>query len=78
MKYFFTPGFTTADGQVVSNKTVKDIIGQVIGNESPRKPLSDQAIVEILKEKGFEVARRTVAKYREEMNIMPSHMRKSV
>ena len=78
MKYFFTPGFTTADGQVVSNKTVKDIISQVIGNESARKPLSDQAIVEILKEKGFEVARRTVAKYREEMNIMPSHMRKSV
>lgn len=78
MKYFFTPGFKTADGQVVSNKTIKDIIEQVIGNENPRKPLSDQAIVEILKEKGFDVARRTVAKYREEMNIMPSHMRKTM
>jgi RNA polymerase sigma-54 factor len=76
LKYFFTPGYRGADGQVVSNKTVKDIIQQLIAGESPRRPLSDQVIVGILKEKGFEVARRTVAKYREEMNILPSHMRK--
>ena len=78
MKYFFTPGYKTADGTLISNKTVKDSIAHLIEDEDPRKPLSDQAIANMLKEKGTKVARRTVAKYREELNILPSHLRKSV
>jgi len=77
MKYFFTPGFKTQDGTSVSNKTIKDTLLQLVANENPSKPLSDQAMAEALKEKGIKVARRTIAKYREELQILPSHMRKS-
>ncbi len=77
MKYFFTPGYKTADGKDISNKTVKDTIARLIADEDPSKPLSDQAIAEQLKADGTPVARRTVAKYREELNILPSHLRKS-
>lgn len=76
MKYFFTPGYKNADGQVVSNKTIKDAIAQLVEGEDPANPLSDQAMVEKLKEMGTTVARRTVAKYREELKILPSHLRK--
>ncbi len=77
MKYFFTPGYKTADGQAVSNKTIKDAIAQIIAREDTTAPLSDQAIANRLKERGTQVARRTVTKYREELKILPSHMRKS-
>lgn len=77
MKYFFTPGYKTADGQEVSNKTIKDAIAQIIAREDTTAPLSDQAIANILKERGTQVARRTVTKYREELKILPSHMRRS-
>ena len=77
MKYFFTPGFKTQDGTSVSNKTIKDTLLQLVANENPSKPLSDQAMAEALKEKGIKVARRTIAKYREELQILPSHMRKN-
>lgn len=77
MKYFFTPGYKTRDGQEVSNKTIKDLIAQLIAQEDPDHPLSDHDIVERLKEKGFEVARRTVAKYRQELHILPSHLRRA-
>ena len=77
MKYFFTPGFKTADGQNISNKTIKDSILQLVNNEEPASPLSDQAMVEKLKEQGITVARRTIAKYRDELKILPSHLRKS-
>ena len=76
LKYFFTPGFKTADGQEVSNKSIKDVIQQLVDGEDPRKPLSDQTMVEELKSRGIDVARRTIAKYREELNIQPSHMRR--
>jgi RNA polymerase sigma-54 factor len=78
MKYFFTSGYQTASGESVSNKSVKDRIAQMIANENPAAPLSDQAITDKLKAEGLPVARRTVAKYREELKIMPSHMRKEV
>ncbi len=78
MKYFFTPGFKTADGNDISNKTIKDAIGKLIGDEDPTVPLSDQAIVEKLKAQGITVARRTIAKYRDELRILPSHLRKTV
>ncbi|MBU0676533.1 MAG: RNA polymerase factor sigma-54 [Verrucomicrobia bacterium] len=77
MKYFFTPGLKTDDGSSVSNKTIKDTLERLVADEDPKKPLSDQAMVEKLKEKGIQVARRTIAKYREELKILPSHMRKS-
>ena len=77
MKYFFTPGYQGRDGQQVSNKTIKDSIARLVQEEDPRQPLSDQAIVARLKEQGYEVARRTIAKYREELRILPSHLRRS-
>jgi RNA polymerase sigma-54 factor len=76
MKYFFTPGFATASGGTLSNTSVKDHINQLIEREDSTKPLSDQEIVAILKEKGIPIARRTVAKYRNELNILPSNLRK--
>jgi RNA polymerase sigma-54 factor len=77
MKYFFTPGYKTADGKTVSNKTIKDAIANLVAGEDPSEPLSDQAMVEALAASGTTVARRTVAKYREELKILPSHLRKS-
>jgi RNA polymerase sigma-54 factor len=77
MKYFFTPGFKTADGQDISNKTIKDTIAQLVADEDPDHPLSDQDIVEVLKERGITVARRTIAKYRDALHILPSHLRKA-
>jgi len=77
MKYFFTPGYKNADGVEMSNKTIKDTIAQIVAGEDTTNPLSDQAMVAMLKEKGITVARRTVAKYRDELRILPSHLRKS-
>jgi RNA polymerase sigma-54 factor len=77
MKYFFTPGFETASGTAMSNTSVKEQISKLIEREDPTKPLSDQEIVAILKEQGIPIARRTVAKYRNELNILPSNLRKT-
>lgn len=77
MKYFFTTGYRAADGGNVSSASVKDVIASVIRGEDPARPLSDQQIVEMLKQDGLPVARRTVAKYREALGILPSHLRKS-
>lgn len=76
MKYFFTPGIRTADGSQVSNMTVKDMLSTLVAAEDPSKPLSDQELVEALKSKGIDIARRTVAKYRLALRLPPSHMRK--
>lgn len=76
MRYFFTPGFQNSDGSSVSNETVKEAIREMIHQESPRSPLSDQAIVECLEERGLKVARRTIAKYRDQLGVLPSHLRK--
>jgi RNA polymerase sigma-54 factor len=77
MRYFFTPGLKTQDGNVVSNKTVKDAIGTLVAGEDPGHPLSDQELLEILTQRGIHIARRTVAKYRIALKIPPSHMRKT-
>ena len=77
MKYFFTPGIKTKDGQEVSNKTVKDMISTMVSNEDAAKPLSDQEIMERLNKDGVQIARRTIAKYRRVLRILPSHMRKT-
>lgn len=77
MKFFFTPGYQSEDGSEVSNKSIKDRISRILETESPRKPLSDQKIVEILKGEGITIARRTVAKYRDELGILPTNLRRT-
>ncbi len=77
LKFFFTSGLKSGDG-VVSSESVKERIRAMILQEDTRKPLSDQAIVATLKAEGVDIARRTVAKYREMMNILSSSQRKKV
>jgi RNA polymerase sigma-54 factor len=76
MKYFFTSGIQTASGEGMSNTSVKEIITEIFKNEESSKPLSDQEVVLMLAQKGIVIARRTVAKYRSELNILPSNLRK--
>lgn len=76
MKYFFTAGLQTDSGANVSNTSVKDMIAEIFKSEDTGKPLSDQEVVKMLKDKGIVIARRTVAKYRMELNILPSNLRK--
>src|SRR5438094_4494506 len=76
MKYFFTGGYQTATGESLSNVSVNQAILDLVKHESGSAPLSDHEIVQILSERGIPIARRTVAKYRTEMNILPSHMRR--
>jgi RNA polymerase sigma-54 factor len=76
MKYFFTSGYQTATGESLSNTSVKEAILDLVKHENGNAPLSDQQIVEILSERGIPIARRTVAKYRDELNILPSNMRR--
>ena len=76
MKYFFTPGYQTASGEAMSNTSVKEAILDLVRSEDGSSPLSDKEVVEILSERGIPIARRTVAKYRTELNILPSNMRR--
>ena len=76
MRFFFTAGLQTASGDGVSNTSVKDMIAEIFKNEDAAKPLSDQEVVKMLGEKGITIARRTVAKYRDELGILPSNLRK--
>ncbi len=76
MKYFFTPGYQTASGESMSNTSVKEAILDLVRNEDGNTPLSDKEIVEVLSKRGIPIARRTVAKYRTELNILPSNMRR--
>ncbi|ASS76503.1 RNA polymerase sigma-54 factor [Tumebacillus algifaecis] len=76
LKYFFTSGVQTTSGESASAESIKSEIKQLVEAENPRKPLSDQKLTELLQEKGIEIARRTVAKYREEEHIPSSSLRK--
>jgi RNA polymerase sigma-54 factor len=76
LKYFFTAGLQTTGGDDVSNTSVKDMITEIFKNEDAGKPLADQEVVKMLADKGITIARRTVAKYRTELNILPSNLRK--
>lgn len=76
MKFFFTSGIQTASGGDISNTSIKDMVADMIKKEDTSNPLSDEQIVQMLKDKGINIARRTVAKYRSELNILPSTMRK--
>ncbi|MDE3084187.1 MAG: RNA polymerase factor sigma-54 [Verrucomicrobiota bacterium] len=75
-KYFFTPGYEADSGAAVSNTSVKEMINDLISLEDKASPLSDQEIVAKLQEKGINIARRTVAKYREELGVLPSNLRR--
>lgn len=75
-KYFFTPGYKSNAGDAVSNTSVKEMINDLITLENRAKPSSDQELVTKLQEKGIKIARRTVAKYREELGILPSNLRR--
>ncbi|MCH2174609.1 MAG: RNA polymerase factor sigma-54 [Lentisphaeria bacterium] len=77
LKTFFTGGYQSEDGDMLSAKSIKHKISSFVADEAPQKPLSDQKIVELLNEAGLDVARRTVAKYREELGIPSSRLRKS-
>jgi RNA polymerase sigma-54 factor len=76
LKYFFHSGIASGDGEMVSSVSVKKMIQDLLANEDPSKPLSDQEVALILKGRALTIARRTVAKYREELGILPSHQRR--
>ena len=76
MRSFFAAGYPTQDGAEVSNAGVREAIQQLVAAENPAKPLSDASLRKALTKQGVAVARRTVAKYREQLNILPSHLRK--
>lgn len=78
VKYFFSEGLQTESGEEVSTREIKKILQDCIDNEDKRHPLTDEKLTEILKEKGYHIARRTVAKYREQLNIPVARMRKEL
>jgi RNA polymerase sigma-54 factor len=77
LRYFFTTGLETESGESMSNVSVKAALQELVRNEDSAKPYSDDAIVKKLLEQGIKLARRTVAKYRDELGILPSHLRKT-
>jgi RNA polymerase sigma-54 factor len=78
LKYFFSSGLSTSSGEDISARGVRDKIKTMVAEEDSKKPLTDQAIVDVLKAEGVQIARRTVAKYRDQLGILPARMRKRV
>ena len=78
LKNLFSDSLTNDDGEEVSTKEIKNHLQEVISQEDKRKPLTDDALVEVLKEKGYNIARRTIAKYREQLNIPVARLRKEL
>jgi RNA polymerase sigma-54 factor len=78
LKYFFSEGIQTEGGGEVSSREVKKIVRQIIDDEDKQNPLSDKSITQKLKEKGYKVARRTVSKYRETLNLPIARLRKQI
>lgn len=78
LKYFFNEGLTTESGEEVSNREVKNILQTIIDGEDKRNPLSDQALADLLNDKGYNIARRTVSKYREQLNEPVARLRKQI
>ena len=76
LKFFFSESLSTDSGEEVSTREVKKILSDLIEGESKKKPLSDERLTELLQEKGYNIARRTVAKYREDMRIPSTHQRR--
>ena len=78
LKFFFSSGLSTTGGEDVSARGIKDQIQKLVENEDPKNPLTDQAIVAILLDQGVNIARRTVAKYRDQLGVLSARMRKRV
>ncbi len=78
LKYFFSEGMQKESGEEVSTREIKSILQECIEAEDKRKPLTDEKLAEILQEKGYQIARRTVAKYREQVNIPVARLRKEL
>ena len=78
LKYFFSESLSTNSGEEVSTREVKKILSEAVDNESKSKPLTDEKLTALLKEKGYNIARRTVAKYREQLNIPVARLRKEL
>lgn len=78
LKYFFSESLSTESGEEVSSREVKQILTEAVEGENKRKPLTDDRLAELLKEKGYTIARRTVAKYREQLNIPVARLRKEL
>lgn len=76
LKFFFHSGIASGDGEMVSSVSVKKMIQDILATEDPAKPQSDQEVAQALQKRGLTIARRTVAKYREELGILPSHQRR--
>ena len=78
LKFFFSSGLETEDGEDVSARTAKNIIKTLIDEENKKEPMSDQRIAQLLHERGLRIARRTVAKYREQLSVLPARFRRRV
>ena len=78
LKFFFSSGLSTVDGEDVSARGIKATIEKLVSEEDARNPLTDQVIVEILEKDGVRIARRTVAKYRDQLGVLSARMRKRV
>jgi RNA polymerase sigma-54 factor len=78
LKYFFSEGLQTDSGEEVSTREIKKILEECIENESKRKPFTDDELAVILQKKGYQIARRTIAKYREQLNISVARLRKEL
>ena len=78
LKFFFSESMTTTEGEEISSKEIKTIIKETINNEDKTSPITDDTLTEILNQKGYKIARRTVAKYREQLNIPVARLRKEL
>ena len=78
LKHFFSESLSTDSGEEVSTRKVKQILTEAVDDEDKRKPLTDEKLAKLLKDKGFNIARRTVAKYREQLNIPVARLRKEL
>jgi RNA polymerase sigma-54 factor len=78
LKSFFSESLTTESGEEVSSREVKKILEEAIGAEDKHKPLSDEKLAAVLKEKGYSIARRTIAKYREQLHLPVARLRKEL
>jgi RNA polymerase sigma-54 factor len=76
LKYFFSSALKSSDGEDVSARAIRSTIEKLVADEDPKNPLTDQALVELLERDGVQIARRTVAKYRDQLNVLPARMRK--
>jgi RNA polymerase sigma-54 factor len=78
LKFFFSESLQTDSGEEVSTREVKRILSDIIGDENKKNPFSDEVLTEMLQQKGYNIARRTVAKYREQLNIPVARLRKNI